>query len=302
VAVSHAEFSPDGRLVVSACRDGGSAPREAQVWNAATGKPVGEPLKHKDGVLYATFSSDSKLVLTASEDRYARVWVAATGKSHGKRMKHKDEVHEASFSSDGHRIVTTIYGLMAQIWDVETREPLTPPSRNLARIARIRGHAQLIANGQGIMLKNGETGESWNWIPNEIRPVEDLVSLAELVSANRIDPTQSDVSLTNEELGEVWQRLKKKNWPDFSTSLEEQLAWHYREAEASEEAAGRYREDASQNAASDYHEAEVRQWHGAIFHLSALTEAAPNDQMFHERLRQAQEKLAAIPKPDDGQP
>ena len=43
--VNSAAFSPDGRFVVTASEDG-----TARVWEAATGKAIGEPLRHeKDG-------------------------------------------------------------------------------------------------------------------------------------------------------------------------------------------------------------------------------------------------------------
>ena len=45
-AVSSAAFSPDGKRIVTA-----SADKTARIWDAATGKPIGEPLKgHEDAV------------------------------------------------------------------------------------------------------------------------------------------------------------------------------------------------------------------------------------------------------------
>ena len=40
-----AAFSPDGRFVVTASVD-----RTARVWEAATGKAIGEPLRHEKAV------------------------------------------------------------------------------------------------------------------------------------------------------------------------------------------------------------------------------------------------------------
>ena len=43
-AVWSAAFSPDGKRIVTASSD-----KTARIWDAATGKPIGEPLKgHKD--------------------------------------------------------------------------------------------------------------------------------------------------------------------------------------------------------------------------------------------------------------
>jgi hypothetical protein len=54
----------------------------AQLWNAATGKPIGAPMEHKGAVRSAQFSPDGQRVVTASYDNTARVWdaVIATDK------------------------------------------------------------------------------------------------------------------------------------------------------------------------------------------------------------------------------
>jgi hypothetical protein len=46
----------------------------ARVWEAATGKPIGEPLRHEKEVYSAAFSPDGRFVLTASRGGTARVW------------------------------------------------------------------------------------------------------------------------------------------------------------------------------------------------------------------------------------
>ena len=43
-AVNSAAFSPDGTRVVTASDD-----KTARVWDAATGKPLGEPMRHEGG-------------------------------------------------------------------------------------------------------------------------------------------------------------------------------------------------------------------------------------------------------------
>jgi hypothetical protein len=72
-AVTSAQFSPDGRWVVTASKD-----YTARVWDATTGRAVGEPMKHGGVVHSAQFSPDGRRVVTASEDNTARLWDVST--------------------------------------------------------------------------------------------------------------------------------------------------------------------------------------------------------------------------------
>jgi hypothetical protein len=64
-----ASFSTDGSRVVTASTD-----HTARIWDAATGKALGEAMKHDASVNSASFSPDGSRVVTASSDWTARVW------------------------------------------------------------------------------------------------------------------------------------------------------------------------------------------------------------------------------------
>jgi WD40 repeat protein len=68
--------SPDGKVFATAGCDG-----TARLWEAATGKPIGEPLRHDDLYVYAVrFSGDGRTLWTGGSDRSVRHWNADTGK------------------------------------------------------------------------------------------------------------------------------------------------------------------------------------------------------------------------------
>jgi WD40 repeat protein len=115
--VHSAQFSPDGKRVVTASYD-----NTARVWDAQTGQPLTEPFKHTGPVSFAQFSPDGKRVVTASDDNTARVWDARTGQPLTEPLKYAGKVTSAQFSPDGKRVVTASGDTTARVWDV------APPS------------------------------------------------------------------------------------------------------------------------------------------------------------------------------
>ena len=71
-------YGTNGQQVVTALGDG-----TARLWDATTGKLLGEPMRHKSLVWSAQFSPDGQPVVTASSDQTARLWDATTGKPLG---------------------------------------------------------------------------------------------------------------------------------------------------------------------------------------------------------------------------
>ena len=122
--VLSAAFSPDGKRIVTASGD-----RTARLWDAETGKQIGEPLKgHDANVNSAAFSPDGKRIVTASGDGTARLWNAETGNQVGEPLKgHVPPVWNAAFSPNGKRIVTASIDRRARLWDAETRQQIGEP-------------------------------------------------------------------------------------------------------------------------------------------------------------------------------
>ena len=121
-----AEFSPNGKLIVTASHD-----NTARFGTPDSGNPVGKFMSGHEGPVYrATFSPDGKRVVTASDDRTARIWDAESGKQIGEALKgHQDAVYSAAYSPDGQRILTASRDQTVRIWDAkmvgQIGEPLT---------------------------------------------------------------------------------------------------------------------------------------------------------------------------------
>jgi len=163
--VAQAQFSSDGRLVVTANGAG-----EAQVWDISTGQAVTPPLRHFGPIALADFSAGGKQVVIVGREGPVRVWelppvLDGDGLPSGPGSEVKAETVEggprvvnlrdgttvqvdqpvfagrllrptnrrvahAIFSPDGHWVVVCGEDDAARIWDVATGEPLTPPLRH----------------------------------------------------------------------------------------------------------------------------------------------------------------------------
>lgn len=105
------EFSPDGARLVT------RSEKSAQLWDVASGRPLGAPLAHDTFVMSARFNADGTRVVTASQDKTAKIWNAENGELIGKPFAHEDKLMWASFSPDGKRIATSAEDKKIRIWD-----------------------------------------------------------------------------------------------------------------------------------------------------------------------------------------
>jgi dipeptidyl aminopeptidase/acylaminoacyl peptidase len=112
--VRSAQFSPDGQRVVTV-----TYWKTARLWDALSGKPIGEPMQHEEEVRSAQFSPDGQRVVSVSAET-ARLRDALSGKPIGEPMRHGDSVYSAQFSPDGQRVVTASADGAARLWDVPT--------------------------------------------------------------------------------------------------------------------------------------------------------------------------------------
>ncbi|MGB3345609.1 MAG: caspase family protein [Aequorivita sp.] len=113
--VDSANFSPDGKRIVSASGD-----HTAKIWDAQTGILLADLTGHSAAVISAIFSPNGRMIVTASKDKTAKIWDAQTGKWLVDITGHSKEVSSAIFSPDGKKIVTASDDNTAKIWDAKT--------------------------------------------------------------------------------------------------------------------------------------------------------------------------------------
>jgi WD40 repeat protein/serine/threonine protein kinase len=112
--VRSVNFSPDGKLIVTAGDDG-----VAQMWDVNTGTRHCPPLRHSAAVPGAVFCSHGRLVLTWSDDGTARIWDADTGRQKGSALLHQGGVYRAVLSADSRLVLTFSHDRNARLWSVE---------------------------------------------------------------------------------------------------------------------------------------------------------------------------------------
>jgi dipeptidyl aminopeptidase/acylaminoacyl peptidase len=133
--------------------------KTTRLWDASSGKPIGQPMKHEEGVYSAQFSPDGQRVVTASEDETARLWDTACGKPIGVSMKHEGKVNSAQFSPDGQRVVTASKDKTARLWDAASGKPIGEAMKHEDRV----NSAQFSPDGQRVVTASWDkTARLWD--------------------------------------------------------------------------------------------------------------------------------------------
>jgi len=115
VRVQRATLAPSGAVVAT------TEAREADLWDATTGKLLHRLTGHRSLIEDAEFSPDGSRLVTASVDHDARIWDVANGRLVHVLRGHFFPVRSASFSPDG-RWVVTASQFTAGLWDAVTGE------------------------------------------------------------------------------------------------------------------------------------------------------------------------------------
>jgi WD40 repeat protein/serine/threonine protein kinase len=128
-------FSPDGTRLASASDDG-----TARLWEVASGRPVGGPLRHpsRAKVLGAAFSPNGQRLATASADGTVCQWDSRTGAAvEPPYERHTGEVWAAAYSPDGQWIASGGTDHTVRLWGATTRQDALVLHGHTGKVARL---------------------------------------------------------------------------------------------------------------------------------------------------------------------
>ncbi|MBZ9639248.1 AAA family ATPase [Streptomyces sp. PSKA30] len=160
--VRHIAWSPDGRMLATASRDGTARVHDARsgrtllvlpcdgvmvesvawspdsarvatagrdrvvrIWDAASGEPVRLLTGAGDLNRQVAWSPDGRHVAASSKDRIVRVWEADTGRLVHELHAHDEDVWGVAWSPDGNRLASASHDQTAIVWDLATGRAAT---------------------------------------------------------------------------------------------------------------------------------------------------------------------------------
>jgi WD40 repeat protein len=158
--VTSAEFSPDGRALVTESED-----RGARLWNPASGQLL-HVFAHDSPLLAAGPTRDRARVLTITGDMNAHVWTPGADVPARRHLvlPHPEPVQSVDVSPDGRRALTLEHTRTARLWDLSGDRP--SQLRSWIGV----NHAELSADGRLLVMAT-HFGEAEVWDAREAREV-----------------------------------------------------------------------------------------------------------------------------------
>ncbi len=189
-------FCPDGRRVLL-CQG-----TTAQLFDLASGQPMGRQLQHGQDVMLAAFNHDGSQLVTAARDRVVRVWDTASGQPLTPPLRHPGRVLGAAFDGTGQHLATGCDDGAVRLWDIRSRDQADTPL-----FLKTAGAVLAVSpGGQKVVAVDASGARVWN-ASKEV-PVTPPLGGPQILQA-AFDPNgQRLVTLDNEAV-RIWDLLAK---------------------------------------------------------------------------------------------
>ena len=181
---------------------------------AATGEPIGNPLRHYDEVKAVAFSPDGRMILTGGYDGLAQVWKVATSEPIGNPLEHPGTVLAVAFSPDGQIVQTGCRDLTARFWTVPGGILLGPPLNHLSNSVSFSPDGKTTLAGV-----EGNRAQFWE-APVPIQgEVEQIRLWANVLTTMRLDENASIRVLDVEPWQQSRRRLLQQGSPPLPSTV-----------------------------------------------------------------------------------
>jgi WD40 repeat protein len=158
-SVGHITLSENGRWLFT---DAGGA---GQVWDAATGKTVGPPVRSEQAMALAAVSPDGRRLALVDTGGSLRFWDAAEAKPVGDLIKLGRGVDRMVFGPEADRVLTAGGDAAMRIWQVPTGELLAVLPETEGAIQ----HVRFSPDGRWVVSSAAATARVWDAVTG--RPV-----------------------------------------------------------------------------------------------------------------------------------